>query len=196
MKIEAVATTEGSDPEPKFRRVVYPGGWDKDETLPPGRPEPPDVQKHRKFFEPLIAALDGSGLFRPSPVQRFDHTGRYFRSIDNEALSYAVSLSGINDAWVTLHIETGDKEQTKHIFDTLRQDQREIEAAIDAGPESNWSWHRSDPWGFSSINIRRDGSIDDPPEKHDATRRWMLGLLPNLKEVFEPLVAKILDNTS
>ena len=45
---------------------------------------------------------------------------------------------------------------------------------------------------FSSINIRRDGSIGDPPEKLEGTRAWMLDLLPKLKEVFDPRVADIL----
>ena len=192
VKIEAVQTADGSKPEPRFRKVVYPGSWDEDETMSPGRLAPPEVQKHRKFFEPLIDAVHRTGLFQPRPTQRFDHTGRYFRSLHTEGLSYAVTLSGVNDAWATLHVETGDTELTKHIFDTLYEDRRRIEAAIDVGPGSNWAWHRSDPWGFASINARRDGSINDPPERHDETRRWMLDLLPKLKDVFEPLIAEIL----
>ena len=193
VKIEAIEAAEGSEPVARFRKVVYPGGWDKDETLPPGRLEPPEVRKHRKFFEPLIDAVHRTGLFRP-PTQRFDHTGRYFRSPDNDELRYAVTLSGINDAWVTLHIETGDTELTRHVFDTLHEDQSRIEAAIDIGPESNWAWHRGDPWGFASVNARRDGSIEDPPEHHSEIRSWMLELLPKFKSLFEPRVAEILAN--
>ena len=49
-----------------------------------------------------------------------------------------------------------------------------------------------DAHNFSSINIRRNGSIDDPPEKLEETRAWMLDLLPRLKEVFDPRVQNIL----
>ena len=196
VKIEAIQATEDSDPEPTFRKVVYPGGWNKDETLPPGRTEPPEARQHREFFEPLIADVTRTRLFRPRPIQRFGHTGRYFRSLNYEGLSYAVTLSGVNDAWVTLHIETGDTELTKHTFDTLHKDRRQVEAAIDIGPGSNWGWHRSDPWSFASINARSDGSIKDPPEQHDETRRWMLDLLPKFKDLLEPRVAEILANTA
>ena len=37
---------------------------------------------------------------------------------------------------------------------------------------------------------------NDPPEQHDETRRWMLDLLPKLKDLFEPLVAEILANAA
>ena len=46
---------------------------------------------------------------------------------------------------------------------------------------------------FCSINIRTDGAIDDPPEKRDEIRAWMLDLLPKFKEVFDPRVEDILN---
>ena len=48
---------------------------------------------------------------------------------------------------------------------------------------------------FSSISVRRDGSIDDPPEKLEETRVWMLGLLPKFKEIFDQRVAEILSES-
>ena len=55
-----------------------------------------------------------------------------------------------------------------------------------------WTDHMHPNHSFSSINVRRDGSIDDPPEKLDETRAWMLDLLPKFKEVFDPRVADVL----
>ena len=57
-------------PEPRFRKVVYPGGWDKDLSLPPDPPMPPHVQKHHDFFRPLIGELIRSG-FADKAVQNF-----------------------------------------------------------------------------------------------------------------------------
>lgn len=191
VKVEAVQAAEGSQPEARFRKVVYPGGWDTNQTLM-SRIEGEDASKHQKFFEPLIDTAAGAGHFQPKPFQRFGHGGRYFRSLDIEGISYAVSFNAPNNAWVTLHIEAGDKERTKHIFDSLHARRSEFQTAISIDPVSEWHWYRYDRWNFSSINIRKDGSVNDPPEKRDETRRWMFDLLPKLKDAFEPRVAEIL----
>ena len=175
-----------SKPAPVFRPVVSPGFWNKHITLASGGMS----QRHRRFhdfFQPLIGELIQSG-FRDGPTQRFDYTGRYFRSPSNRGVRYAVSLEGNNDAWVTLHIEMGDKKQTKHIFDTLLRQQEQIQECL-AG---EWHWNRHNGQNFSSINIRRDGSIDDCVGKLKETRAWMLRTLPKLREVFDQRVADIL----
>ena len=192
VKVEAMRTTENLDLEPRFRKVVYPGGWDKDATLPRQRPESPDVRRYRQFFEPLIAEVARTGLLQPRPYMRWGHAGRYFRSVQNEGLSYAAAFDETNNAWVTLHIEAGDKGLTKDIFKALNDERCQIESTIPIDAESEWDWRRYDRWGFSSINVRRDGSISDPPETQDEIRMWMLDLLKKFQEAFDPRVAAIL----
>ena len=192
VKVEVIRATEGSDLEPRFRKVVYPGGWDKKATLPRQRPESPDVRRYRQFFAPLIAEVERAGLLQPRPYMRFGLAGRYFRSSQNEGLSYAVALEESNNAWVTLHIEAGDKELTKDIFNTLNEQRSQIESTILIDAETEWDWRRYDRWGFSSINVRRDGSINDLPAEHGETREWMLDLLKKFQEAFDPRVAAIL----
>ena len=192
VKVEVTSGDQDSELEPRFRKVVYPGGWDKGETLSPEPPPPPDVQRLESFFEPVIADVARTGQFQPRPYMRFDHAGRYFRSLQNEGLSYAVSFEEMNNAWVTLHIEAGDKESTKRTFDALDSRRSQIESEILIGAESEWVWHRHDRWGFSSINVRKDGSITDPPEAQDEIRMWMLDLLKKFQEKFDPRVAAIL----
>ena len=166
-------------PAPEFRLVVYPGGWNKDITLSSEEISPITQQLHA-FFQPLIDDLIQTGFADKAPVQRFGRTGRYFYIRSRRDMAYAASLE--NDAWVTLHIEAEDgKERTKEIFDALRKDQEQIEQSIGA----ELDWRRYDPHTFSSISLRRDGSIDDPPEKLAETRKWMLEYLPRLKEVME-----------
>ena len=87
-----------------------------------------------------------------------------------------------------------EKEFTKRIFDTLEVDREEIERSVDAGPAPDWQWFRYEKFSFSTIGIRRDGSIDDPPEKLEETRKWMIDLLPKLKEVFDQRLADVLDS--
>ena len=190
VKVDVIKRTDHSRPEPRFRKVVYPGGWDRDLTLPPGRPVPPYIQKYDDFFQPLIGELIRTG-FADKAVQNFNHTDRFFPSRLNRGVGYAATLEG-NDAWVTLHISTENKQLTKRIFDELQAKQEDIESRIDARPDPEWHWRRWDKFTFSSINIRRDGSIDDSPEKLGEIRAWMLDLLPKLKEVFDPRVENIL----
>ena len=90
---------------------------------------------------------------------------------------------------MTLHIRTEDLERIKRIFDELKEQQKQIEKCIEG---EDWCWHKWGNVSFSSINIRRDGSIDDPPKKLKETKAWMLCTLPKLKQVFDDRVDKIL----
>ena len=94
VKIEAALVAGNSDPEPRFRKVVYPGGWNKGETQPPGQSESPDARRLREFFEPLIADVARTGILPATPVQLYGHTGRYFPSPAIRASGYATTLEG------------------------------------------------------------------------------------------------------
>ena len=103
-----------------------------------------------------------------------------------------MSWGGKNAAWVVLHIEAEDKELTKRIFDGLQTDRETIESSIDPGPDSQWEWLRFNGASFSQVGFSKPASIDDPPDKLEETKAWMLYLLPKLKEVFEPRLQKLL----
>ena len=176
-------------PAPEFRPVVYPGGWNKDITLPSGGMSQIARQFH-DFFQPIIGELIRTD-FADKAVYHFDHTGRFFPSRLHNGIGYAASLwgeRGKNDTWGTFHIQAEDNERTKRIFDALQEQREQIETCIDG----DWHWRRHDSFTFSSISLRRDGSIDDPPEKLAATRKWMLEYLPRLKEVMEPRMEAIM----
>ena len=192
VKIELVRKTDGAPAEPRFRKVVYPGGWDIDNTLPLDPPPSPSAQKHLDFFQPLIEDLIRAG-FADRAIQYYGYTGRFFRPSLQPDTGYAVSFDWRNSAWVSLHIQTWDNELTDKIFDELHDDRKDIEASIDAGASPNWQWLRHDAYSFSSISVRKDASIDDPPEKLEKVRSWMFDLLPKFKEVFDPRVSEILN---
>ena len=97
VKIEAVLTSRDSDPKPRFRKVVYPGGWNKKETWRSGQLGPESL-RYQEFFEPVIAELLSSGPFDRSPIQRFGPSGKYFPSPLNAGIRYAAGLeSGTAD---------------------------------------------------------------------------------------------------
>lgn len=176
-----------SKPEPEFRTVVAPGFWNKRITLTSGAMSAV-ARKFHDFFQPLIGELIQS-CFADKATQRFDSSGRLFPSRIHSGIGYAASFWK-NSAWVTLHIETEDKERTKQIFDLLKKEQAQIERCMG----EKWDWLRHGRYSFSSINLRRDGcSIDDPEKKLAETRAWMLEYLPKLKEVMDPRLARIMN---
>ena len=188
VKIEVIKKDGDACTEPRFRKVVYPGCWDKELTLKQWE-MPERTRRYHDFFQPLITELRGED-FADKAVYQFDRTGRFFPSRLKSEIGYAVSLEKKNDAWVTLHIRTEDMERTNQIFDALQEQQEQIEGCFEA--ETEWHWNRHDREMFSSVNIRRDGSIDDPPEKLEEIRTWMLKQLPKLKKVLDPHLERVL----
>lgn len=188
--IETVHEAGGSEPEPRFRKVVGPDGWNKGITLPPGTP--PGME-YEAFFRPLITEVERAGFVDQPPSKRWGHPSRYFPSRVNRGISYGVSFDGGQHAWVTLHIETGDKVRTKEIFDALDAEREQIEEAYDAGPGSEWYWNGKNRYGWCSVSIRKDRSIHDPPENLEATRKWMLEHLRKVQEVFDPRIGNLLE---
>ena len=80
-KVEVIKKAGESNPEPRFRKVVYPGGWNKDTTLR-SREMPPRIRRYYDFFQPLITELLRTG-FADRAVQHFDHSDRFFPSRHN-----------------------------------------------------------------------------------------------------------------
>ena len=115
VKVELVAV-EGSEPEPRLRTVVFPGGWNRDLTQPQGTSVSPRSRQFQDFFQPLIDQLVWEG-FADRAIQHFGPGGRFFHPGIRPTIGYAVSFEGGNDAWVTLHIRTEDRELTNQIFD-------------------------------------------------------------------------------
>ena len=183
--------TGNAPPEARLLPVVTPDGWNKDITQPQGATMNPRGRQFHVFFQPLIVKLLGAG-FADQAILNFSSAARLIPSGLNPGIGYAASLEGNNDAWVTLQIRTEDKDLTKRVFDELMRDKGAIEASIATDSDQEWHWHRHNAFTFSSINIRRNGSIDDPPETLGETRTWMFDLLPRLKEVFDPRVEHIL----
>lgn len=186
VKVEIIKKAGVVRPEPRFREVVYPGGWNKKITLK-SREMPPTTRRYNELFQPIVTELLEKD-FADKAVYHFGPSGRRFPSRLDPAVRYAVSLQGRNDAWVTLNIRTQDIERTNEIFGKLQDHREQIEKCLAA----EWHWRRFEKHKFSSISIRRDGSIDDPPERLQETRDWMLVHLPKLKEIFDPLLKKIL----
>ena len=186
VKVEVIKEAGGECLEARFRKVVYPGGWNKEATLKSGE-MPATKRQYYEFFQPLVTKLLGEG-FADKAIQYFGHTGRLFPSRFDEETGYAVGFSK-DGAWVSLHVRTWDSiERNNRIFDELRESKPEIEESLDA----ELVWGRFDSSSFFTIHIIKVGSIDDPPEKLEETRAWMLDQLPKLKDVLDPHLERVL----
>lgn len=191
VKVEAFLKRDGVTKVARFRKVVYPGGWNKELTLPQDT-VPPHIQQHRDFFNPLIRKLLGADLgFDRTPRQRFDYSDRLFPSAVDPGVGYAVSFWK-DHAWVTLNIQMEDNDFTKRLFDALLVEREQIELSMGIVPGSEWRWDRNDSFTYSNISMLKSGSIEDSPERLEETRVWMIDLLPKLKEVFDPRLTKLL----
>ncbi len=183
-KIEVIRRSSDARCEPRFRKVVYPGG-------------PRYIQKYYDFFQPLIDKLIETGFAAEARLYFKCYTGRAFPSCLN-GVWYVASFerkNGKDYAWVTLHMDEAENNTlTKEIFDQLWDDREQIQACIACDPAPEWCWckHDNDRDKFSTINIRRAGSVDDSSRELEETREWMLDLLPKFQKVFDPRVAKIL----
>ena len=195
VKVE-VRRTDGALLVPRFLKVVYPGGWDKSITLQWPLPPRPEVQQHQDFFDPLIATLQGPRLlFADKAVNYFNYTGRFFPSRVDPAVGYAVSFcpkNKVDHSWVTFNICLEDKTLTKQLYDSLEAERDSVQFSIKDVPDSAWQWDRNDRFSFSSISMYKAGSIDDPPDKLEAIRQWMIEMLPKFKDVFEERVKRLL----
>ena len=176
-------------PEPRLESVVTPSHWDKTLTQQKGE-IPPLKRRYHDFFQPLAAELNRAG-FADKALNYYGNSGRLFPSLLDPGIGYAATLEETKYAWVGLHIQTNDEKLTKQAFDRLEHHKEEIEASIDLGSGQKWCWHRT-PYTYSSINIRRAGTIYDPSENLMETRTWMRNMLPKLKEVLGPRLESVL----
>ena len=172
-------------PAPEFRPVAFPNGWTK-EKQSASSGLLPSSRQFRDFFQPLVDELRRAGFTDQAKV--------YARSYQNFPSRFAGIHYGIcfyyrpDVACVYVSITTGDKED-KQVFEALQRTASDIQAGIDGELE----WRRNDSYTFSTIDLRTDGSIDDPQEKLDEIRAWMLEHLPKLKAVLDPHLKRVLN---
>ena len=193
VKIEAIRRTADSDPEGRFRKVVWPGGWNRKITQPVGKV----LDEREEFFRRLVSELRRTRFADQRPYKRWGTSGgRFFRSEFNPGISYAASVwQDEKRVAVVVHIETRHQDLTKHVFDSLIENRAAIEAAVNADAELDWSWRRHNPYRYSSILVSTEGSIHNKEEELEKAKTWIVEHLHKLKEVFDPRIAKILQES-
>ena len=176
---------------PEFVPVAVPRNWvaSNPRLTIPSRPNLEDSQLYLEFFQPLIDQLRAAGFTdeteaKPDRDQRFPSELR-------DWISYYVGFDD-DGAWVYLWFVggRGRRDLSNQVYDALAS--QEGWEDIEKGFTGKWLWDRQSVWWTFSVSLKKDGSINDPPQNQDEIRSWMLETLPKFREVFNPRLEKIL----
>ncbi len=169
-------------PAPEFRPVAFPNGWSKQRQLP-SRGLSSRGRQFREFFQPLVDELRRRGLTNQARAYARNYQGA---PSPVNGVEYGVGLFTPNDALAYVLISTGDRELDGRVLDALKANSDDFEAGIDA----DWQWNRLA--GLSTIAVRSEGSIDDPLDRQQETREWMLSHLLKLRDVLDQRLESVL----
>ena len=173
----------GSLPAVEFRPVAVPRGWKGGDIRPSAESPSPTALRHREFFRPLVGELEKAGFGQAEPEQ--GDTQYWFRH-NHKGLWFVVGIEE-GQAWVCLWI-IGSIGFQQRLYDSLKVQEDEI--AVEIGSELEWYEHTPNLYANAALAI--SGSIDDPPERLNEIRAWMLDMLPRFRDVFNPRLEKIL----
>lgn len=168
-----------------FRPVAVPKKWNGSVTPSPIEAPSSTVVRLREFFKPLVTELEQAD-FGQAEADQAD--SQYWFPHSHPDVWYVAGLDD-DGAWVCLWL-FGNVEITQRLYNALQLHQMEL----DAGIGSELIWGEYGPTNGSNITwiLDENASIDDPPEKLDETRAWMLETLPKFRDVFNPRLERIL----
>ncbi len=170
-------------PAPDFRPVAVPKKWNGSVRTTPVEAPSPTALKCREFFNPLVDELEKAGF--GSAEAEMQYTQYWFAHGHQDVWFVA----GLDDegAWVCLWL-WGNLDSVQLLYQSLKEQHEEIAELIG----SQLYWFDGDSDNGSSVSLITCGSIDEPPQKLDEIRAWMLETLPKFRDVFNPRLEKIL----
>ena len=179
---------------PEFVPVAVPLNWiaPNPRLTIPSRPSLEDSQLYQEFFQPLVNELNKSG-FTDETEAKADRDQRFASGL-RDYISYYAGFDE-EGVWVYLWFVGGRGRHkfSNQVYDALNGDWEQAEwEQIENEFTGTWHWDRWSNWWLFSVSLRKEGSIDDPPQKLSETRVWMLETLPKFRDVFNPRLEKIL----
>ena len=166
-------------PAPDFRVVAAPQDWWHE--IQKDQKEKEFSSRHQEFFQALIDDLGQIGITEcPSEPKKEEY--RLFDS-GFENVVYGAEFRE-------------DRAEVSCYFDGPAASARvyalqEPSQGVEGNLSEEWDWNLSDGDGSSEMTISMDGRIDDPIEKLDEIRAWMLKNLSDLKKVLPCRLEKI-----
>lgn len=183
VEVSAIKIGE-SLPAPVFRLVAFPNGWTKPKPKPMDSSS--DKEKRIEFYQPLVDELRERGYSmhaqaRPwwNPVQSGVSKIAYYPHLVAKGASVYVEI------W------TGDRERDEQIYEALHEEKATIEEALSLP----LVWDRA-----KTLKVTMEGgkpvSVNDPPEKLEEARTWLLDNLLKFMAVLNPRLEKIIDEVN
>ena len=172
-------------PAPVFRPVAFPNDWTKQ---PKPKPTDPSSDKERRieFYQPLVDKLRERGYSMPAqarswwnPVQTGVGEITYYPYLVAKGPSVYVEI------W------TGDRERDAQIYEKLLEEKASIEGALPLP----LTWAKT---SAKTLKVTMEGgkpvSVNDPLEKLQEARDWLLENLPKFIGALNPRLEKIIDD--
>jgi hypothetical protein len=179
-----VLKIDESRPAFNFKPVVFPNEWQKTKTRTAAGGASPSSrgEAYRAFFQGLIDELREKHKFTNARVGQPQNWYMFTSGVIN-GVNYNpyFAQGGRVAASVFIDIRR-DWEETRRLFDWLKQDEAKI--AAEFGTLLNWS--KPDDVRACGIRVDRLGSIEDDAATLQDIHVWLVTNLLKLKKVFGP----------
>ena len=170
-------------PAPEFVPVVLPNTWSKKEKAKSN----PEGANRKEFYQLLVDRLRDEGF-----TDKMKATSAWIQRFPSGVSDLTYNADVGNNPRVFMSMS--DKDKKKQVFDTLRNDTKQMKQIEDAlglkfDPETEIIWKTAP----GNISVSRKGSGNDLT---DEVRDWMFDYLIKFKDVFNPRMEEIIDNLS
>lgn len=173
-------------PAPEFRPVAFPNSWSREAGSRTKSAPSENRERYRAFYQPLVDQARELGLTNKTRATAVRYQ-RITQSAAGGDIRYSVRFRSRDRVSATLDIRTPDTERNSQILDRLQQRRAEIEADL----EFEIDWDKPNRGRSRGIQVHGAGSLDDPPERQDRVRKWMLDAIVALKGALDPRLQQI-----
>ena len=180
--VEVRAVSIGNSlPAPEFIPVVVPNEWSKSNRDRLN----PDSARRRMFYQALVNRLQEVGF-----TDRKNANSGWIQRFPSGVADLEYCADVGNNPRVIMTIP--NRERRKQVFDALRDDSEQVNhieeaLGLESDPKTELVWKT----GPGNIVVRRSGSTDNLTSDIEG---WMFDHLTKFKEVFNPVVADIVNS--
>ncbi len=180
--VEVRAVSIGNSlPAPEFIPVVLPNEWSKSNRARLN----PDAARRREFYQALVNRLLEAGF-----TDRKNATAVWIQRFSSGVADLEYCADVGNNPRVIMTIP--NRERRNQVFDVLRDDSEQVKhieeaLGLESDPKTELVWKT----GPGNIVVRRSGSSDNLTSDIEG---WMFDYLIRFKDVFNPLVADIMNS--
>jgi hypothetical protein len=169
---------------PNFKLMAFPNQWRKTRAKTERRSTPSArMEAYQAFFQAVMDTLREE--YRFTGARKAQPQSWVLYASGHSGISYGTSFAQGGKAQVEVYIDRKDTDWNKNVFEKLEAENR---PAIESAFGETLNWERLDNRRASRISLNRDGSIDDEPEVLVEIEDWMIQMVLQFKQVFDPIL--------